>query len=310
MLSYLVSYIAVNARAGTVHILTGARSLNYSSGKTATAQFAAIHDGPPTRNPHDLSRTPGGSSSGSAAAVADMHVPIALGTQTGGSVIRPASFNGIFGMKPTWGAISMEGQKVVSVILDTFGFFARNVEDLQLMADVFQLRDDDISQPIDIAKSCFGSLKTSQWRFAQPETAESLRRAAQLLEAQGANVEEITLPSDFDDLHLWHRQTMDTDVAAVHYSNYCTNKDKLPQAIIERVENKQGHTHSDKLNAMDNIARLRPMIDEILSKFTAVLTPSTPGEAPAGYDTGSYAFNTFWTVGKRIVLCPLHWLNV
>ena len=285
-----------------LQIATDVHLLSYTSGKTATAQFAAIDTGPATRNPHDPSRTPGGSSSGSGAAVADMHVPIALGTQTGGSIIRPASFNGIYALKPTWGAISTEGQKVVSGIFDTIGFFARSVEDLQLMADVFQFRDDDVSRPIEIAHSHFGILKTVQWKYAQPGTVESLKMAAQLLESQCASVDEITLPSDFDDLHLWHRQIMSTDLAVTHYSNYCTDKNKLPEAIIGHVENRKGYTHSAKLNAMDNIARLRPLMDDILSKCTAVLTPSAPGEAPTGENTGSPVFNTFWTVGKRIPL--------
>ena len=277
-------------------IPTDTRFLSYTLGKTATTQFAATDAGPAMRDPHDPSRAPGGSSSGSGAAVADMHVPIALGTQTGGSIVRPASFNGVFAMKPTWGAISTEGQK------DTIDFFARSVEDLQLMADIFQPRDDDVPRPIEIANSHFGILKTVHWKYAQPGTFESLETAAQLLQSQRASVDEITLPSDFDDLHFWHRQTMSTDLAVTHYSNYCTDKDKLPEAIIGHVENRQGYTHSAKLNAMDNIARLRPMIDEILSQCTAVLAPSTPGEAPAGYNTGSPVFNTFWTVGKRIFL--------
>ena len=154
---------------------------------------------------------------------------------------------------------------VVYGIFDTFGFFARSVEDSQLVADVFQLRDDDVSRPIAVADSYFGILKTVQWKCAQPGTVKSLETAAKLLEFQSASVAEITLPSDFDDLHLWHKQTMSKDLAVTHYSNYCTDKDKLPEAIIGHVENRQGYTHSAKLNAMDNIARLRPIIDQILS---------------------------------------------
>ncbi|KAJ9614541.1 hypothetical protein H2200_002678 [Cladophialophora chaetospira] len=279
--------------AAVVTILRKAGALIF--GKTATAQFAAIHDGPATRNPHDLTRTPGGSSSGSAAAVADFHIPIALGTQTAGSIVRPAAFCGVYGMKPTWGAVSLEGVKLVSGILDTIGIFARSVEDLQLMADIFQCRDDIIPQSIDIKTSRFGILKTAMWKHAQPATVKSLEAAAQLLESQGASVKEITLPSDFNDLHLWQQQTMYTDIAVTHYSNYLTAKDKLPASLIGHVENGQRHTHSTKLNAMDSIARLRPVIDEILSRYTAVLTPSTTGEAPVGFYTGYPVFNTFWT---------------
>jgi amidase len=227
-----------------------------------------------------------------------MHVPIALGTQTGGSIVRPASFNGVFAMKPTWGAISTEGQKVFSGVFDTIGFFARSVEDLQLLADVFQLRDDSLPRPIDIGSSSFAVLKTVQWKHVQAGTVESMETATRLLRSEGAIVQEITLPSDFDDLHLWHKQTMNTDGSVTFYSDYCNNKDKLPEVIIGYVENKQGYTHSVRLGAMDSIARLRPLIDEILSKYTAIITPSTPGEAPVGLNTGSPVFNTFWTVGK------------
>src|SRR6185436_378398 len=107
-------------------------------GKTETIEFAAHGRLPVTRNPHDPSRTPGGSSSGSAAAVADMMVPLSLGTQTGGSVVRPASFCGVFGFKPTWGAISAEGAKLFSVTLDTSGWYARAIGDIALLAKVFE----------------------------------------------------------------------------------------------------------------------------------------------------------------------------
>jgi Asp-tRNA(Asn)/Glu-tRNA(Gln) amidotransferase A subunit family amidase len=106
-------------------------------GKTHTVEFAATGRPPPTRNPHDPSRTPGGSSSGSAAAVADRHVPLALGTQTGGSIVRPASYCGVWGLKPTWGLVSTEGCKAFAPSLDTVGWFARTVGDLDLLLDVF-----------------------------------------------------------------------------------------------------------------------------------------------------------------------------
>ena len=108
-------------------------------GKTETIEFAAHGRNPVTRNPHDLTRTPGGSSSGSAAAVADLMVPLTLGTQTGGSVIRPASFCGVFGFKPTWGSISAEGAKLFSVTLDTIGWYARAIDDIALLAKIYEI---------------------------------------------------------------------------------------------------------------------------------------------------------------------------
>ncbi len=111
-------------------------------GKTDTSEFAGMGRLAATRNPHDLTRTPGGSSSGSAAAVADCQVPLALGTQTGGSLIRPASYCGVYALKPTWSAVSAEGVKLGAISLDTVGWYGRCVADLALLADVFDLHDD------------------------------------------------------------------------------------------------------------------------------------------------------------------------
>ena len=270
--------------------------ISVAPGKTATAAFAAVNDGPATRNPHDPERTPGGSSSGSGAAVADMHVPLALGTQTGGSVIRPASFNGIFGMKPTWGAISTDGQKIFSPIFDTVGFFARSADDLQLLADVFRLPDDGTTIPFQIEGSRFAVLKTVHWKQAEQDTVIAMDTIARLLRLHGATVEEVELPHDFENLHLWHKQTINTDGAVSFYREYTIAKELLPEMLVRYVEKEQGYSHSDKLSAMDNIARLRPRIDDILRGYTAAITPSTKGAASLGFKTGSPIFNSLWTV--------------
>ncbi|TGO29197.1 hypothetical protein BPAE_0017g00020 [Botrytis paeoniae] len=125
--------------SSAVSILRNAGALIF--GKTTTPELTWLNRSPKTTNPHDVTRTPGGSSTGSAAAVADFQVPLSIGTQTGGSLIRPASYTGIFAMKPTYNAIPLEGQKICSISLDTLGFFSRSVEDLQLLADVFSLKD-------------------------------------------------------------------------------------------------------------------------------------------------------------------------
>ena len=132
-----------NADAATVGTLRAAGALIL--GKTDTMEFASTGRLAATRNPHNLARTPGGSSSGSAAAVGDFHVPLALGTQTGGSLIRPASFCGVYAMKPTWNAVSAEGVKLISTTLDTVGWYGRSVADLALLADTFALQDDEPS---------------------------------------------------------------------------------------------------------------------------------------------------------------------
>jgi amidase len=227
-----------------------------------------------------------------------MHVPLALGTQTGGSIIRPASYTGILGMKPTWGAISTEGQKVFSPIFDTTGFFARSVDDLQLLADAFRLRADGQPCPtaIRLRGSKFAVIRTAQWTHAQPGTVNAMEMAARLLRLSGAVVEEVDLPPEFDSLHLWHKQVMTTDGGITFYAEYCEGRAPLPGVLAGYVENKQRLSRRDMQEAMDKIARLRPLVDEILAEYAAAVTPSSLGEAPAGYNTGLPNFNTFWTV--------------
>ena len=143
------------------------------------------NSGPNTTNPHDVNRTPGGSSAGSVAAVADFQVPFSVGTQTGGSVIRPASFSGLFAMKPTYGAISTEGQKTCSITVDTFGFFARSMEDLQIFADVFALKDDEPPKDIPLIEARVAFMKTPVWPRAGPGTIAAFEKAAKILENHG-----------------------------------------------------------------------------------------------------------------------------
>lgn len=179
-------------------------------GKTTTTEFAAVTDGPASTNPHDSTRTPGGSSSGSGAAVGDHQVPISLGTQTGGSTIRPGSFNGIFALKPTWGSISREGLAQYSMTCDTLGLYARSADDLQLLAKVFQLADDETppTTPFKIAGSKIAFCKTHVWHKAGPGTKNAWEKAKKILESKGAKVEEIELPSEFEKITAWHRNVL------------------------------------------------------------------------------------------------------
>ena len=145
-------------------------------GKNDTVEFAVNGRRAATRNPHDPARTPGGSSSGSAAAVADGQVPLSLGTQTGGSVIRPASYCGVYAIKPTWNAVSHEGFKVCAASFDTLGWYGRSADDLGLLADVFAIRDDEEPRFETLAGMRFGLCRTPVWHKAQPATREAMRR--------------------------------------------------------------------------------------------------------------------------------------
>lgn len=268
------------------------------TGKTTTTEFASTTAGPKTRNPHDSSRTPGGSSSGSAAAVGDFQAPIGLGTQTGGSTIRPGSFNGIYAFKPTWNSISREGLKFYSLNLDTIGFFARSIEDLQLLADVFALEDDTTPENnFSVKGSRFALVKTMVWPQAGPGTVAALEAGAKLLRDHGAVVDEIELPPEFDKMPEWHRIMLNGDGRATFLPEYRIAKDKLSPFLADHVENGSKISRAAQLQAFDGIAALRPKIDEIANKYAAILTPSVVDEAPMGTEsTGSPAFNCIWTV--------------
>ncbi|KAL0939931.1 amidase [Colletotrichum truncatum] len=285
--------------AGSIIILRDAGALLL--GKTTTTEFAATVQGPKTFNPHAIAqgktRTPGGSSSGSGAAVADFQAPIALGTQTGGSTIRPASFNGIYALKPTWNAISREGQKIYSLILDTLGFFARSVEDLELLADVFELRDDEPpKENFEIKGAKIALLKTMVWPHAGPGTKSALAKAAELLKAHGADVQEIEFAPELQDLPKWHATVLHAEGRVNFLPEYRVGKDKLHEFLIGHVENENKITRAQQLEAFDNISLARPKADKMLAKYDAVLVPSSVDEAPEGIEsTGSAAFNAPWT---------------
>ncbi|EJT72113.1 glutamyl-tRNA(Gln) amidotransferase subunit A [Gaeumannomyces tritici R3-111a-1] len=286
---------AVAVDSGPVAILRQAGALIL--GKTTTTEFAATVNGTATKNPHDPLRTPGGSSSGSGAAVGDSQVPVAIGTQTGGSIIRPASFNGIYGYKPTWNVVSREGQKICSLILDTIGVYARCVADLQLMADVLNIKDDEMpTGTFSVRGAKFGLLKTVVWPQAGPGTQAAMAKAAELLRDHGATVEELSLPPDLNDLPEWHRTVISTDGRSAFFPEYVVAKSKISQFVIDQVENSAGITRRQQMDAFDCLAAARPRVGEILSGYDAVIVPSVPDEAPLGLEsTGSAVFNVIWT---------------
>lgn len=282
--------------AASVMMLCHAGALIF--GKTTTTTFAANTVGTKTANAHSPNHTPGGSSSGSGAAVGDFQVPLALGTQTGGSVIRPASFNGIYGFKPTWNAISREGQKIYSLDFDTLGYYARSIEDLELLSNVFGLRDDQAPEPISngVKDLRFAFFKTPQWPNAGPSLQKAFEDGKKQLQAAGAHVEEIESPPGFEIIAKWHTCELFSEGRVSFRPVYQTSKHLLPQDLIEHVEEKHGYTRKDFLEAFDGIAAWRPKWDAIADKYDAVVVPSVPDEAPKGLEsTGSAVFNSVWT---------------
>jgi Asp-tRNA(Asn)/Glu-tRNA(Gln) amidotransferase A subunit family amidase len=267
-------------------------------GKTTTTEFAATVRGPKTSNPHDPTRTPGGSSSGSGAAVGDFQAAIGLGTQTGGSTIRPGSFNGIYAMKPTWNSISREGQKIYSLILDTLGLYTRSVDDLKLLADVFQLKDDESpTAGFEVKGAKFAIMKTMLWPQAGAGTIAAMEKAGELLKSHGAEVEELEFPEEMLDLPTWHKIVLACDGRTAFLPEYKIAKDKMAASLIGHVDNVGDYSRKAQLDAFDNISMARPKVDAMLAKYAAVIVPSIPDEAPVGLEsTGSAAFNSIWTV--------------
>ena len=265
-------------------------------GKNDTVEFGAIGRRALTRNPHDLARTPGGSSSGSAAAVADFHVPIALGTQTGGSIMRPASFCGVYGMKPTWNLVCNEGAKMFAPTLDTIGWFARSAQDLALIYDVFD-PEPAVGTTLDVARARIAICRTPVWQHAEPGTRQALAGAADLLRAAGATIVDLELPSIFGQLPELQDLIMAAEGRGTFLSEYRAHYDQLDSRFRRHVENADGYTRGQLRSAYDVAASCRAIFDDIAAGYDAILTPSTVGEATLGLEsTGSYIFNGMWTL--------------
>lgn len=288
-----------------IHVIVWFYS-NWSTGKTTTSEFTWTNSGPNTTNPHDPNRTPGGSSAGSAAAVADFQVPLSLGTQTGGSVIRPASFTGIFAMKPTYNAISPEGQKTCTMAIDSFGFFGRSIEDLQLVADVFALNDDGFLKDISLKEARVAFIQTPVWPWAGPGTIAAMEKAATILETHGVKVEQVFFPPEFSDadaLKRMHNVVANSDAQGAFLREYRMDKTKLSPEICSLVENSSNYTRKERVQALDKYASMRPIFDKIAANYSAIITPSVVDEAPIGLnDFGSAAFNWFWTVSALLLI--------
>ncbi|KAM0250805.1 hypothetical protein ACHAP5_002022 [Fusarium lateritium] len=290
--------------AGSVMVLRKAGCLIF--GKTTTTEFASSFVGPATQNAHSTSRTPGGSSAGSAAAVADFQIPIALGSQTMGSIVRPASFNGIYGFKPTFNAITREGQKFCAPSFDTIGFFARSVADFEILADAFELQDDEQSTFTEVGGSKFAVCTTAQWELADEGTVTAMAKAVKLLRAHGAQVEELELGPDFDPVVSWHSHITSIEGGTSFLPEYRHSKDLLDQRLAHWVEDKHKSSHRAKLDAYDGLAALRPRFDKIAEEYVAILVPSVIGEAPEGLgNTGDPVFASTWTVSEpKLILKP------
>jgi Asp-tRNA(Asn)/Glu-tRNA(Gln) amidotransferase A subunit family amidase len=272
-------------------------------GKTDTTEFAAAGRNAATANPHDLSRTPGGSSSGSAAAVADGHVRLALATQTGGSTIRPASFCGIHGFKPTWGLVSREGVKVYANGLDTVAWHARSVDDLDLLCEAFALSP---PPPAPSRPPRIALCRTPWWDQADPDGQAAVEGVAAALRQSGVTVTDIALPPLFDDAVRLYRALLFREGAAAFLGLARTRGALLHADFHERVESAATHDDADLLAAWTLAAEGRRAVEAMLSDHDAILTPSAPGVAPIGRAPGNPLFNQLWTMlHLPVVTLPL-----
>ncbi len=268
-------------------------------GKTDTTEFAAAGRNAATANPHAFHRTPGGSSSGSAAAVADGHVPIALATQTGGSTIRPASFCGIHALKPSWGAISREGSKLYANSLDTIGLYAANIAYLDLLSGTYGLTAPAASAP---SPTRIGLCRTPYWDRADAETVAAMDNAAGRLSAQGVEIVTVDLPPLFDQMEQAFLAILFREGAAAFLDMACTQPELLHADFHERVGSAARFPDDVLRGAYDIAAEGRRVIEGLMQGFDAFLTPSAPGIAPVGRSPGNPIFNQMWTMLHTPVL--------
>jgi len=286
-------------------------------GKTVTTEYAYFTPGK-TRNPHDPKRTPGGSSSGSAAAVAAHMVPGAIGSQTNGSVIRPAAFCGVVGFKPTHGLIPRSGALLLSRTLDHVGVFTRTVEDAALLAEVlvgFDEEDPDtraVARPplAQVAASepplppRFAFVRSPAWKHVEPPMSAGL---AELVETLGGAASEVELDAGFERALDMHRTVMEVEMAHNLHRDYEQGRDQLSERLRGLIERGRQQLAIDYTRAVAGAAPLNNALDPVFDEYDAILTPSAPGEAPPSLETtGNPAFCTIWTyLGTPAVTLPL-----
>jgi Asp-tRNA(Asn)/Glu-tRNA(Gln) amidotransferase A subunit family amidase len=265
-------------------------------GKTTTAEFANVHP-PGTRNPHHPAHTPGGSSSGSAAAVADRMVPLALGTQTGGSIIRPAAYCGVIGFKPTLHSINRAGLKFVAESLDTIGLFARHAQDIALALHLLAGRAAEGFAARDGRQPRVGLFRTPRWHEADAAAQASVEGAAARLAQRGARVATFEAPGSFAALDEAQLKIMNYETARALAWEHSDHAARLSDSLRRRIE--EGWALSrEAYDAARQAARVgRREMAERMRGFDFLLTPAASGEAPATLrSTGTSVFNRVWTL--------------
>ena len=302
--------------AAVVSLLRGAGAV--IMGKTVTTEFATRTPGK-TRNPHNPAHTPGGSSSGSTAAVAAGMVPLALGSQTTGSTIRPASYCGVYGFKPTHGLVPRHGMFQLSRTLDHVGLFARAIEDVALLLETLAAYDDrdgdsrprarvpyrDVAAAEPPLPPMFGFVKTSLWDRVDADAREAF---GELVASLGDRVEEVVLAVPTDEVLELQRAIGGAEIAINLRREWDKGREKLSPALQARIEHGRQVRAVDYLVALSQIPQLNDSLTELFEqRYDAILTPAAFGTAPAGLEsTGDPAFCALWTLcGVPALSVPL-----
>ena len=286
-------------------------------GKTVTCELAYIHPSK-TRNPHDYSRTPGGSSSGSAAVVASYMSHLSIGSQTGGSVIRPASYCGVVGYKPSYGLISRSGVLKVSDKLDTIGVFGRSVKDVALLAKSLIRKDlYDAStiyfssdRMLDVCEEKlefdpkFIFYKTKNWKNINKKSQEAFEF---LIKSFKKNIEIYDEPSYFKDIPKYHQIIHEVDMANNFQVYYDKDKSKLSKEMNDAISRGLKYSAKDYSDAIDFMKQSYESYKEVFEDYYGILTPSSNGVADKGLgSTGSADFQKIWTyLGLPAISLPL-----
>ena len=264
-------------------------------GKTVSTEFASLEPAG-TRNPRNPAHTPGGSSSGSAAAVAAGMVPISFGSQTGGSVIRPAAYCGVAGYKPSFRLMPTVGMKTFSWSLDTVGVFGAGVEDVAFAAAATTGRDLRIDGATFNAPS-IALVRTHLWPQATPDMQAAVERAARVAEAAGARVTELVLPEIFEDAVRCHGIVQDHEAFRALAYEYDRHRDRLGPILAEQLGKAAAITTDQYDEARRATRRTRQTFADLMAKTDVILTPSAPDAAPHGLGaTGKPTFNRLWTL--------------
>ncbi|MCB1744498.1 MAG: amidase [Gammaproteobacteria bacterium] len=265
-------------------------------GKTVTTEFAGRDPGP-TSHPASRIHSPGGSSSGSAAAVADHMVPLALGSQTAGSTIRPASYCGVAAYKPTFGLLSLAGVGALAERFDTLGLFARDVSDLATLRDVLLRVAGAATSSVASEPPRVRVCRTGLWSEARPETRDALQRAAERLTAAGARVDELVLPESLDGLRETVWEVVGFEMARALLPAWRRGPARLRAATLRMTEAGRAISLDRHLQNIRRIEADNQHVSLMLDDTDIVLTPSAVGEAPEGLeDTGPVTFNFLWHV--------------